>query len=305
MYASSTRKNWNPFLTPAPANLPEASKTMLFTALSQHAQVQQWQYLYLAYSRRAQGISLGINLHLNQACNWQCIYCQVSGLHRGASPSIDLDQLRNELSACLHWLQQYLSTQNLTMHDMVSDIAFAGDGEPTTSPQFLSAMQLLAEVLEQFPEKPRTVRLITNGSQIQHTQVQTGLKQLSQMHGEVWFKLDAGNDAEMRDINQSALPVHLHLERLRKCSALCKTWIQTAVVCRQTGTDKLTTTPTLPEYLTLLGEVKSHIAGVLLYGISRPSQQPEAKHLRPLAENVLDDYALAIETLGITVQRYA
>jgi wyosine [tRNA(Phe)-imidazoG37] synthetase (radical SAM superfamily) len=283
----------------------DLSKTMLFTALLQHAKAQQWQYLYPVYSRRAQGISLGINLHPNQACNWQCIYCQVSGLHLGASPVIDLEQLRSELSACLHWLQKQLAAQNLRMQDMVSDIAFAGDGESTTSPQFAHAMQLLAQMLVNLADKPRSVRLITNGSQIHHAHVQAALAVLDQMQGEVWFKLDAGNDADMYAINQCTLPVSLHLERLRKCSALCKTWVQTAVVSRHTEADKITTSPALPDYLNALAQVQSQIRGVLLYGISRPSQQPGAKYLLPLAQGVLEDYALAIEELGIPVQLYA
>ncbi len=47
-------------------------------------------YVYPVISRRAGGISVGINLNVNNACNWRCIYCQVPGLSRGAPPPVDL-----------------------------------------------------------------------------------------------------------------------------------------------------------------------------------------------------------------------
>jgi wyosine [tRNA(Phe)-imidazoG37] synthetase (radical SAM superfamily) len=33
-------------------------------------------YIYSVISRRAGGLSIGINLNVNNACNWQCIYCE-------------------------------------------------------------------------------------------------------------------------------------------------------------------------------------------------------------------------------------
>ncbi|MCG8997432.1 radical SAM protein, partial [Laribacter hongkongensis] len=45
-----------------------------------------FQYVYPVLSRRAGGVSVGINLNPNQACNWRCIYCQVPGLVRSQAP---------------------------------------------------------------------------------------------------------------------------------------------------------------------------------------------------------------------------
>ena len=39
-------------------------------------------WVYPVVSRRAQGVSVGINLNPNRACNWRCIYCQVPELVR-------------------------------------------------------------------------------------------------------------------------------------------------------------------------------------------------------------------------------
>ncbi len=54
-------------------------------------------YIYPVLSRRAGGISVGINFNVNNACNWRCVYCQVPGLSVGSAPDIDLLKLREEL----------------------------------------------------------------------------------------------------------------------------------------------------------------------------------------------------------------
>ena len=54
-------------------------------------------YVYPVVSRRAGGVSVGINLNTNNACNWACLYCQVPELKRGGPPPIDLDRLEMEL----------------------------------------------------------------------------------------------------------------------------------------------------------------------------------------------------------------
>ncbi|HOI53169.1 MAG TPA: radical SAM protein, partial [Azonexus sp.] len=58
-------------------------------------------YVYPVISRRAGGVSVGINLNPNNACNWACVYCQVEGLTRGGPPPLELDRLEAELAGFL------------------------------------------------------------------------------------------------------------------------------------------------------------------------------------------------------------
>jgi wyosine [tRNA(Phe)-imidazoG37] synthetase (radical SAM superfamily) len=58
-------------------------------------------YVYPVISRRAGGVSVGINLNVNNACNWACVYCQVDNLTRGGPPPIDLPILESELAGFL------------------------------------------------------------------------------------------------------------------------------------------------------------------------------------------------------------
>lgn len=267
---------------------------------------QAWQYVYPVWSRRAQGLSIGINLHPNQCCNWHCIYCQVPGLHRGTSPVIDLDQLQQELNACLHWLSQHLHSAKRVLSEDVQDIAFAGDGEPTTSPQFPEALALVERLLSQSAQtdRPPRVRLITNGSQMHLITTQQALKVMQQMGGEVWFKLDAGNDAEMLAVNDARLPLSLHLQRLQTCSMACRTWVQTAVMQRRIA-DQLVTTPALAGYVQALLPLKENIEGILLYGIARPSQQDMLASIQAPDIRLLQQYADALRTQGFNVRLFA
>ena len=83
-------------------------------------------YVYPVISRRAGGVSIGINLNPNNACNWRCVYCQVPDLKRGTAPSIDLEkfeaELRLFLSDLIHgdlWIAMYPEVRK------ISDIALS------------------------------------------------------------------------------------------------------------------------------------------------------------------------------------
>ncbi|MGQ2966024.1 hypothetical protein [Methylophilus sp.] len=280
----------------------------LFGELAAYTATRNWQYVYPVWSRRAQGISIGINLHPNHCCNWHCIYCQVPGLQRGPSPVIEIARLQAELEQCLDWISTQAGTHgpDLPSGDLLSpliqDIAFAGDGEPTTSPQFAEALKVVSHSLQQ-RQLAILVRLITNGSQLQHAHVQHAIECLHAIGGEVWFKLDAGSDAEMRAVNDSHVPLALHLQRLQTCCTLCTTWVQTAIVSRVVD-QQLITTPALPAYSQALMALEDKIAGILLYGIARPSQQAAASSLQQTASSVIDDYARELRAQGFQVRAF-
>ncbi|HMR77472.1 MAG TPA: hypothetical protein PKD61_20330, partial [Polyangiaceae bacterium] len=62
-------------------------------------------YVYPVVSRRAGGVSIGVNLNPNNACNWRCVYCQVPNLTRGNGPQLDLGLLERELNGLLEDIQ--------------------------------------------------------------------------------------------------------------------------------------------------------------------------------------------------------
>lgn len=259
-------------------------------------------YIYPVVSRRAQGVSVGINLNVNNACNWRCIYCQVPNLTRGGPPAIDLAQLKQELNsmmqALLHgdFMQRYVAESDRRL----MDIAFSGNGEPTTCKQFGEVLDIVAEVMQQYDliQQDVKVRLITNGSQMDKVEVQAWMKKLAQINGEVWFKIDAGNRAGFARINDIQMTPEAHIKRLKTCAALCPTLVQTCMF----ALDGIAPSEAdIADYLALIKQVSTEIKGVHLYSVARPSYQPEAPRLGRLDETWLNQMAERIRTLAIPV----
>src|SRR5512137_1721018 len=101
-------------------------------------------YVYPVVSRRAGGVSVGINLNPNNACNWRCIYCQVPNLTRGTAPAIDLALLEKELKGFLYEVQQGDFMQRVPPEvRRLNDIALSGNGEPTSVQEFAEVIELI------------------------------------------------------------------------------------------------------------------------------------------------------------------
>lgn len=260
-------------------------------------------YVYPVVSRRAGGVSVGINLNTNNACNWRCIYCQVPDLVRGNAPAVDLDLLGRELRGLL---QSIISGDFMTSRvpgpmRVLQDIALSGNGEPTSAAEFAQVIELVGSVLDEFGLGGRVVpRVITNGSLVERPAVQAGLERLAQLGGEVWFKVDAGSAARMRQINGVSLSPQLVARRLAHCAARVATWVQTCVFALD---GKGPAEADIADYLQLLREAGiGRLKGVLLYGIARPSMQPEAGHLSALPVTALEAIAARLRAQGLRVE---
>jgi len=262
-------------------------------------------YVYPVVSRRAGGVSVGINLNPNNACNWRCIYCQVPDLQRGAAPLIDLKQLETELTAMLTDILQgdFMQTRVPEGARRLNDIALSGNGEPTSAKEFPEVIQLIGRVMKRFDlvGKIKLV-LITNGSLISREPVQLGLKRLAKLGGEVWYKLDSAAPEGRARINNTRQSLKKTAEHLTLAASLCPIWVQTCMFALD-GTP-----PSSAEqqaYLAFLSRLIAQgvkLKGVLLYGIARQSHQPEAPRLSALPQAWLEDLGRRIEQLGLAVR---
>lgn len=203
----------------------------------------QFRYVYPVVSRRAGGISLGVNLNLDKRCNFHCIYCQVdrSGLSAQAGgessvsfggvegkenevePSglpisgrnrfIELDRLEAELESVLQmWRSGQLFTRGAFCHlpqelRRLNDIALSGDGEPTLYRNFPEIVGCCAQVRRRHQLGNLKLVLITNASLLDRSYVQEGLALLDQNNGEIWAKLDAGTEGYFRQVARTGLPL--------------------------------------------------------------------------------------------------
>ncbi len=262
-------------------------------------------YVYPVVSRRAGGVSVGVNLNVNNACNWRCIYCQVPDLRRGPAPPVDLELLRSELSGFLRDIIQGDFMQRC-VHEgarRLNDIALSGNGEPTSAPQFASVVSVMGEVRQalRIDDAVKSV-LITNGSLVHQREVMEGLRLLRPLNGEVWFKLDSATREGLSRINGTRIGLGRIVRNLGIAARTCPTWIQTCVfaIDGEGPSDAEQTA-----YIDFLGERLAEgtpIQGVLLYGLARKSHQPEAFRLSSLPASWLTDYAARIRALGLEVR---
>jgi wyosine [tRNA(Phe)-imidazoG37] synthetase (radical SAM superfamily) len=261
-------------------------------------------YVYPVVSRRAGGVSIGVNLNPNQACNWRCIYCQVPGLVRGTAPVIDLGVLERELRELLGDVVHgdYLATHVPPAARHLADIALSGDGEPTSAREFDRVMALLGRVRAEVPV-PAGVKtvLITNGSLVQRPEVQAGLRTLATLEGEVWFKVDRATAAGMQTVNDVALSPDAVRRNLVTAARLCPTWVQTCVFTLDGAPPSDTEVDAYVELLRVALAEGAPLRGVLLYGLARPPMQPEGPRLSNVPAAWMSALAARVRALGLLV----
>jgi pyruvate-formate lyase-activating enzyme len=259
-------------------------------------------HVYPVISRRAGGVSVGINLNPNNACNWRCIYCQVPDLKRGGPPPIDLALLERELNDFLTWAGSgdFMATRVPAGARRLVDVAFSGNGEPTSAAEFADAVALVERVLLAHELAGKLViRLITNGSLLDRKAVQTGIARIGNAGGEVWFKLDAGTAAAFARINGTRVRPEVVARRLACCAGLAPTWVQ-ACMFRLDG--ELPAAHEVDAWLALLAPMAPHLAGVHLYSLARPSLQREAPRLARIELARLEELAQRVRGLGLAVR---
>ncbi len=257
-------------------------------------------YVYPVLSRRAGGVSVGINLNPNNACNWHCLYCQVPDLVRGRAPTIDITRLETELRGFLDELLYGDFMSQRVPEDMrrIVDVAFSGNGEPTSAREFPEAVELVARLLAEVG-LTLPVRLITNGSRVDRPAVKRGLAALARCGGEVWFKLDVGSSKRARLINGVGLDPKNVARRLRLCAEACPTWVQTCVFALD---GQGPSEEDLDAWFAILADAGTDLLkGVLLYGLARPSLQAGAERLSPLPWADMERLAARIEKQGLRV----
>lgn len=165
-------------------------------------------YVYPVISRRSRGLSIGVNLNPDMACNFDCIYCQVDRSQPARARGVELPRLREELADMLARAADgsiFDDAQFGYVPDAlrrVNDIAFSGDGEPTTCPVFVEAVELAAAAARDCGIDGIRIVLITDACYLTRPQVEKGLRIMDEACGEVWAKLDAGTQAYYELINR-------------------------------------------------------------------------------------------------------
>src|SRR5262249_11423841 len=173
-------------------------------------------YVYAVVSRRARGVSIGVNLNPDKVCNFDCPYCQVDRTTPGGPSAVAVPVLAAELGRLLDlvaagvlWSVPPFDTVDPDRR-VVADIAFAGDGEPTTPREFADAARAARAERDRrgltFP-----MRLITNATVFHRETVRRALAHFD----ELWCKRAAGTEPYFRLVDGTRLPFARILDNLR------------------------------------------------------------------------------------------
>lgn len=191
-------------------------------------------HAYPVLSRRAGGISIGVNLNVDKACNFDCPYCQVDRRVRRERVASDPVRVVAEVGQLLDdWERDRLAGLYPGVapeHLRLNDVALSGDGESSMDPSFPEVCAALARLQQERKEAGRAafkLVLISNATLLDKPAVQAGLAQLCGQDGEVWGKLDAGTEGFYRQVNASRVPLERIEENLKWAASHVPLRIQT------------------------------------------------------------------------------
>ncbi len=177
-------------------------------------------YVYAVVSLRSKGVSIGVNLNPDKVCNFDCIYCQVDRKTPPVVREVDVPRLLAEVEDMLDLVQSGQLFEMDRFHETpesfrrLNDIAFSGDGEPTTCPEFLPIVRAIAELKKRRSLDAVKLVLITNATRLHHPPVAEALTVLDANNGEIWAKLEAGTDAYYHEIERTTIPLSRVLENI-------------------------------------------------------------------------------------------
>lgn len=272
------------------------------TFVDHRRDLRENRYVYAVVSRRARGLSIGVNLNPDKVCNFDCPYCQVDRTTPGGSARIDIPTLGVELDSLLvearsddFWKRAPFDTVGPSMRRVV-DIAFAGDGEPTTPREFPAAARLAREVRDRSgPSVP--MRLITNATMFDRPKVRAALADFD----ELWCKLDAGTEEYFRLVDGTRFPFAKALSNLLAVARERPIVVQSMFLAYD-GEG-----PSEDEIRAYVSRLRDIVAGggtidyVQLYTVARP---PADKRVAALPRERLERIAGPVRAAGIKAEIY-
>ncbi|MDR2485699.1 MAG: radical SAM protein [Treponema sp.] len=273
---------------------------MRIGSIENHRSREGGALVYPVYSRRSQGLSMGINLFPDhKRCSFDCPYCEVFPFKTNSrfSPELMEKQLLQELSQA--------AAQGLT----VKDICFSGNGEPTISPYFSDALERASLIRDTWSPEADLV-VITNGTGLLEGRLfdTLGHAAAGPMGLKIWLKLDAGTEDWYREMNRSQVPYRSLMNAIRDLAGSAPVTIQT-MLCQVKGKPPSQAEASAWEKLVVelsriraAGEpVKKDATGnripgirdIHLYGKARPAAEDPAAAALPLS--YLETRALSLK----------
>lgn len=277
-----------------------ATETGLTPLHTQHRRrFETNRFVYPVLSRRSGGISIGVNLNPDKICNFDCIYCQVDRTRQSETRFVETDQLLDELDhtlelAALGKLFETEAFRDTPPHlRRLNDIAFAGDGEPTTFQNFDEIVAACAEIKRRQGLSDVKMVLITNASMFHRPHVARGLAILDANQGEIWAKLEAGTEAYFKLVDRTPIPFTRILDNIASAAKIRPLVIQ-ALFMNVHGAPP--PPADLAAFCDRLNEITSAGGKLSLVQIYTVARQPAESFVSPLSDAEVDAIVLFVET---------
>jgi wyosine [tRNA(Phe)-imidazoG37] synthetase (radical SAM superfamily) len=177
------------------------------------------QFVYLAISPRAGGLSIGVNFNPVVKCTFNCLYCEIDRARPACAAHFDIERMVGELDKTLGMVcagrlreqPRYMKLPGELLQ--LRHVTLSGDGEPTLARHFAAALReiLHLRTLGRFPFFK--IVLVTNSTALNRPKVREGLKLLTG-EDEVWAKLDGGSQEYMNRLNGTKMPIEKILHNI-------------------------------------------------------------------------------------------
>jgi len=266
-------------------------------------------YVYPVLSRRAGGVSIGVNLSLDRYCNYRCVYCQVdrSDPRELKKRPVDIARLTEELdktvelavSGRIYELPQFRDTPEAFRR--LNDIALSGDGEPTAYHNFGEVVAACAEVRRRHDLSDLKLVLITNASLVHRERVRLALESLDANGGEIWAKLDAGTEEHYHIVARSAIPWQQILDNLRDLAKARPIVVQSLFMRIH---DESPSSSEIAAYCERLQEIQTAGGQIKLVQVHTVARKPAEAWVTALANEEVDAIAQKVRRTGIPVAAF-
>jgi wyosine [tRNA(Phe)-imidazoG37] synthetase (radical SAM superfamily) len=267
---------------------------------------QQNRYVYPVISRRSNGLSIGINLNPDKACNFDCVYCSVDRKTPSKVKTVDLEKLRVELDNLLGlalsgeiWqLEPFINTPKKLQR--LNDVAFSGDGEPTSFPLLEKACRMADELIRWHQASAKII-IITNATLLNRSVALDTSAFLDHIPHQWWCKLDAGTEPYYQMIERTKIPLQVVLENILLHGKRRPIVIQSLFLNYRGASPS-------PEEITAYCMRLKHLRTsgcqidyVQVYTVARNTADAAAK---PLTNAEVDAIAAQVRALGIRAETY-
>jgi wyosine [tRNA(Phe)-imidazoG37] synthetase (radical SAM superfamily) len=287
--------------------VPQPAKSInLFTLHSRAWQTNR--YVYPVLSRRSKGLSIGVNLNPDKACNFDCIYCCVDRTVAPVYRDVDMRVLRHELE---HMLRSAASGEIWSVPPFdqtdpglrrINDIAFSGDGEPTSFPAFGEACELAAQLLAELGAAGSVkIVVITNATMFHQPRVQRALEFLDHHNGEIWAKLEAGTDEYYKLVERTSIPLQRVLDNILLAGRVRPIVIQSLFMNVH---GQPPSAQEIAAYVARLRELKSSGCQIKLVQVYTVARATAEAYVTPLEPARLDAIAAQVKQIPLAVETY-